>query len=74
MIRLRQQATLATREAKEVHSLQELTEEWRTRATTILGNTFQQSPASPQQVPFGQWYDWLIARALHREATSTLAP
>ena len=37
VIRLRQQATLATREAKEVHSLQELTEEWRTRATTALG-------------------------------------
>lgn len=37
VIRLRQQATLATREAKEVHSLQELTEEWRTRAATLLG-------------------------------------
>ncbi|NCD18857.1 MAG: conjugal transfer protein [Actinobacteria bacterium] len=37
VIRLRQQATLATREAKEVHSLQELTEEWRTRAESVLG-------------------------------------
>ena len=37
VIRLRQQATLATRAAKEVHSLQELTEEWRTRAITALG-------------------------------------
>jgi len=37
IIRLRQQATLATREAKVVHSLQELTEEWRRRAATVLG-------------------------------------
>ncbi|NCD15928.1 MAG: conjugal transfer protein [Actinobacteria bacterium] len=37
IIRLRQQATLATREAKEVHSLQELTDEWRRRAATTLG-------------------------------------
>ncbi len=38
VIRLRQQATLATREAKEVHSLLELTEEWQQRAATILGS------------------------------------
>ena len=37
VIRLRQQATLATREAKEVHSVQDLTEEWRERAATALG-------------------------------------
>ena len=42
VIRLRQQATLATREAKEVHSLQELTEEWRTRAATALGTDLQE--------------------------------
>jgi len=42
VIWLRQQATLATREAKEVHSLQELTEEWRTRAATALGTDLQE--------------------------------
>lgn len=35
--RLRQQATLATRPAKELHSLAELTDGWRQRATGILG-------------------------------------
>ena len=37
IIRLRQQATLATRPAKEVRSLADLTEEWRGRATRVLG-------------------------------------
>jgi len=37
IIRLRQQATLATRPEKEIKSLAELTEDWRARATTILG-------------------------------------
>ena len=36
IIRLRQQATLATRPAKEVRSLADLTEEWRGRATHVL--------------------------------------
>jgi len=36
-IRLRQQATLETRPAKEVRSLAELTAEWRARATEVLG-------------------------------------
>lgn len=37
VIRLRQQATLATRPAKELHSLADLTAEWRERATSVLG-------------------------------------
>ncbi|MGO1183944.1 MAG: MobF family relaxase [Micrococcaceae bacterium] len=35
--RLRQQATLETRPDKELHSLAELTAEWRDRATGVLG-------------------------------------
>jgi conjugative relaxase-like TrwC/TraI family protein len=35
--RLRQQATLETRPDKELHSLAELTTEWRERATAVLG-------------------------------------
>jgi hypothetical protein len=38
-----------------------------------LGNAFTQANDSRQQVPFGQWYDWLIARCLHEEATRELA-
>ncbi|WP_454115335.1 AAA family ATPase [Microbacterium lacticum] len=34
---LRQQATLETRPEKELHSLADLTKEWRERATTLLG-------------------------------------
>ena len=37
IMRLRAQATLATRPEKEVRSLAELTAEWRSRATKILG-------------------------------------
>jgi len=37
IIRLRQQATLATRPDKQVRSLAELTEDWRARATAVLG-------------------------------------
>ena len=37
IIKLRAQATLATRPEKEIHSLAELTTEWRHRAGTILG-------------------------------------
>ncbi|HWS57725.1 MAG TPA: MobF family relaxase, partial [Actinotalea sp.] len=37
VIRLRQQATLATREAKEVHSLADLTDQWHARAAAALG-------------------------------------
>ncbi len=37
IIRLRQQATLATRPDKEVRPLAELTQEWRTRASRLLG-------------------------------------
>ncbi len=36
ILRLRAQATLATRPAKEVHSLAELTAGWRTRASGVL--------------------------------------
>jgi hypothetical protein len=38
-----------------------------------LGNAFAQAGESPQQVPFGQWYDWLIARCLYEEAQRELA-
>ncbi|MEE6273322.1 MobF family relaxase [Georgenia sp. MJ206] len=37
VLRLRQQATLSTRGAKEVRSLEELTAQWRERADTVLG-------------------------------------
>ena len=37
ILRLRQQATLSTRPDKELHSLAELTEQWRNRASTVLG-------------------------------------
>ena len=38
IIKLRAQATLATRPEKEVRSLADLTAEWRTRATGVLGH------------------------------------
>ncbi|GAA2529066.1 hypothetical protein GCM10010407_18970 [Rarobacter incanus] len=38
IVKLRAQATLATRPDKEVRSLADLTAGWRTRATTILGD------------------------------------
>ena len=38
IIRLRAQATLTTRPAKQVCSLAELTEQWRARATAVLGD------------------------------------
>ena len=37
VIRLRQQATLTTRPDKELHSLAELTADWRERASDVLG-------------------------------------
>ena len=37
IIKLRAQATLSTRPDKEVHSLADLTDQWRTRATGVLG-------------------------------------
>lgn len=37
IIRLRAQATLSTRPDKQIYALAELTEQWRTRATTVLG-------------------------------------
>lgn len=37
VLRLRQQATLATRNVKEVHALADLTAEWQRRAETVLG-------------------------------------
>ena len=37
ILQLRQQATLETRPHKQVHSLAELTEQWRHRATALLG-------------------------------------
>lgn len=37
IIRLRQQATLATRPEKEVRALADLAQEWRTRASRVLG-------------------------------------
>ncbi|HEM2032349.1 TPA: relaxase domain-containing protein, partial [Listeria monocytogenes] len=38
IIKLRAQATLATRPEKEVRSMADLTAEWRTRATGVLGH------------------------------------
>jgi len=38
LMKLRAQATLSTRPDKEVRSLADLTKEWRTRATAILGS------------------------------------
>ena len=37
ILKLRAQATLSTRPDKRVRSLTDLTEEWRTRATAVLG-------------------------------------
>lgn len=37
IIRLRAQATLSTRPDKQIYALAELTEQWRTRATSVLG-------------------------------------
>jgi len=37
ILALRQQATLATRPEKQLHSLAELTEQWRGRASSLLG-------------------------------------
>jgi tetratricopeptide (TPR) repeat protein len=42
-------------------------------AGKTLGNAFAQANDAPQQVPFGQWYDWLIARCLFEEATREAA-
>jgi len=47
VIRLRQQATLSTRPEKTLRSLEELTAEWRERATAVLG---QDAPTWAQQV------------------------
>lgn len=41
-------------------------------AREILGNTFAQPDDTPQQVPAGQWYDWLIARCLFKEAEASV--
>lgn len=37
VLKLRQQATLSTRPDKQLHSLAELTEQWRERASAVLG-------------------------------------
>ena len=37
-MKLRAQATLSTRPDKQVRSLADLTDEWRTRATRVLGS------------------------------------
>src|SRR5699024_8854908 len=37
ILKLRAQATLSTRPAKQVHSLADITRNWRTRATNLLG-------------------------------------
>lgn len=41
-------------------------------AREILGSAFAQPDDTPQQVPVGQWYDWLIARSLFAEAEALL--
>ncbi|MDR0358263.1 MAG: relaxase domain-containing protein [bacterium] len=54
IIRLRQQATLQTRPAKTIHSLAELTDTWRGRATTMLGAveslTYSSAPPGPERL------------------------
>lgn len=42
-------------------------------AGETLGNAFAQADDTPQHVPIGQWYDWLIARCLHAEATRLIS-
>jgi tetratricopeptide (TPR) repeat protein len=39
-------------------------------AGETLGHAFAQADGTPQQVPLGQWYDWLIARCLYQEAAA----
>lgn len=55
IIRLRAQATLATRPYKQVYALAELTERWRVRATSVLGqdasNWVQQAISSTTPQP-----------------------
>lgn len=55
ILKLRAQATLATRPEKEVHSLAELTENWRHRAGTILGGDAtgwaREVTATPESLP-----------------------
>jgi serine/threonine protein kinase len=42
-------------------------------AGEMLGETFAQPEDTPQQMPDGQWYDWLIARCVFQEAELLLA-
>ncbi len=54
IIRLRQQATLATRPEKQLRSLAELTHEWRTRASRLLGldaTAWSRTAVSNQDAP-----------------------
>lgn len=59
ILRLRQHATLTTRDAKIIHSLAELTESWRTRAAAALGvdamewATGIRANSSPEPSPSG---------------------
>ncbi len=41
-------------------------------ASETLGNGFAQGDDTVQQVPVGQWYDWLIARCVFEEAKALL--
>ncbi|MCG7414652.1 relaxase domain-containing protein [Microbacterium aurum] len=54
IIRLRQQATLATRPEKQLRSLADLTHEWRARASRLLGRdatTWARTAVSRQDAP-----------------------
>ncbi len=54
IVRLRAQATLSTRPAKELHSLAELTAVWRERAACVIGKdatTWASAAAANQSVP-----------------------
>ena len=69
IVRLRAQATLSTRPAKEVHSLAELTAVWRERAACVLGKeatTWATAAAVNQSVPL------LRAEDVPREAIDAL--
>jgi conjugative relaxase-like TrwC/TraI family protein len=61
ILKLRAEATLSTRPDKTVHSLAELTTEWRTRADRVLGGNSV------------LWADGLIARGSIRDPASHLS-
>ncbi len=73
--RLRQQATLETRPEKELHSLAELTADWRARATAVLGadaTTWARELLARPQAEAGLQADDLPSDQLHDIAAVVL--